>query len=89
MNYKPKLNPGDTASIYQKPFTNEDFEGNARLKKFLHAQEPDMEYWTVRLSERKGQPCRIVTRGRMNSICVEFEDGSRVITSRYAVRKRR
>ena len=44
-------------------------------------------FWHSRLSERKGQPCRILTRGRMNSILVEFEDGFKVITSRYAVRK--
>lgn len=36
---------------------------------------------------RKGQPCRVIARGRMNSILVEFEDGYRVVTSRYAVRK--
>lgn len=44
-------------------------------------------FWRARLPERKGQPCRVVSRGRMNSIMVEFPDGHRVITSRYAVRK--
>jgi hypothetical protein len=44
-------------------------------------------YWRSRLGERKGQRCRIVTSGKMNSILVEFEDGYRVITSRHAVRK--
>lgn len=43
-------------------------------------------YWRSRLPERKGHPCRVLARGRMNSILVEFEDGERVITSRYAVR---
>jgi len=28
----------------------------------------------------------VVTRGKMNSVLVEFEDRYRVITSRYAVR---
>lgn len=32
--------------------------------------------------------CRVVSRGRMNSICVEFEDGQREITSRNAIRAR-
>jgi hypothetical protein len=44
-------------------------------------------FWRARLPERKGQRCRVVARGRMNSIMVEFEDGYRVVTSRWAVRK--
>lgn len=44
-------------------------------------------YWRVNLPHRKGERCRIVARGTMNSVCVEFEDGDRVITSRYAVRR--
>jgi hypothetical protein len=43
-------------------------------------------YWNVKLPERKGQRCRILARGRMNSIMVEFEDGKRYIVSRRAVR---
>ena len=35
----------------------------------------------------KNRNCKVITKGRMNSICVEFENGERVITSRYAVRK--
>lgn len=35
---------------------------------------------------RKGQACRVVARGSLNSILVEFHDGWRVVTSRYAVR---
>lgn len=35
----------------------------------------------------KGKPCRIVAHGStMNSVLVEFEDGSRIVTSRRAVR---
>jgi len=44
-------------------------------------------FWKTRLPERKGQLCRIIARGKMNSALVEFEDGYKVITSRYAVRK--
>jgi hypothetical protein len=40
------------------------------------------------LGLRKGQPCRVVCRGAMNSALIEFEDGYRVITSRYGIRKR-
>lgn len=44
-------------------------------------------FWRSMLPERKGQPCAVLARGRMNSILVQFADGTRVITSRYAVRK--
>lgn len=43
----------------------------------------------VRLPERNGAPCRVLARGAMNSIQIEFEDGVRHIVSRYAVRKRK
>lgn len=47
--------------------------------------------WRVRtrLSERFGQPCKVLARGRMNSCLVEFEDGYQVITSRWYVRRRK
>jgi hypothetical protein len=44
-------------------------------------------YWKKWLPERNGESCKIISRGRMNSALVEFEDGFKVITSRYAVRK--
>jgi hypothetical protein len=47
-------------------------------------------YWRVRtrLAERFGQSCRVLMRGRMNTVVVEFEDGVRVATSRWYVRKK-
>lgn len=36
---------------------------------------------------RKGQRCRVLSRGKMNSCAVEFEDGHRAVTSRNALRK--
>jgi len=44
-------------------------------------------FWLTRLPGRKGQPCRVLARGRLNSCLVQFEDGVKVVTSRYAVRK--
>jgi hypothetical protein len=35
---------------------------------------------------RKGERCRVVCRGTMNSALVEFEDGYRVVTSRNGIR---
>ena len=48
-------------------------------------------YWRlhVRLGERYGKACRIVARGKMNAIEIEFADGTRHIASRYSVRRRR
>ena len=37
--------------------------------------------------ERKGQRCKVTARGKMNSCCVEFDDGFRMVTSRNAIRK--
>ena len=44
-------------------------------------------FWRTHLPERRGQACRVLARGKMNSILVIFEDGFRVVTSRYAVRR--
>lgn len=37
--------------------------------------------------DRKGQRCRVITRGTMNSALVEFEDGFQVVTSRGGLRR--
>ena len=36
---------------------------------------------------RKGQSCRILARGKMNSVLLEFADGYTMVTSGYALRK--
>lgn len=44
------------------------------------------------LPERKGQPCLVLARGRgpgPRNVMVEFQDGVRVVSSRFAVRRRR
>ena len=38
--------------------------------------------------ERKGQPCRVIVRAKMNSCLIEFEDGFKAVTSRNALRRR-
>lgn len=48
---------------------------------------PYVWFWRARHGERKGMRCRVWARGTMNSIGVEFEDGFRTVTSRYAVRR--
>jgi hypothetical protein len=32
--------------------------------------------------------CLVTARGEMNSCCVEFEDGYKMVTSRTAIRRR-
>ena len=36
---------------------------------------------------RKGQACRLLARGKMNSCLVEFADGFRMVTSRNSLRR--
>jgi len=48
---------------------------------------PYVWFWRVKLGDRKGQRCRVWAHGAMNSIGVEFEDGLRVVTARYAIRR--
>lgn len=43
-------------------------------------------WWRSKLPERKGERCRVLVHGRMNSVLVQFADGKRVVTSRHAVR---
>ena len=38
---------------------------------------------------RKGQPCAVLVRGKMNSCLVMFEDGFTAVTSRSALRRRK
>jgi len=35
----------------------------------------------------KGRGCDVVTRLKMNSVVLRFEDGEMLISSRYAIRK--
>lgn len=37
--------------------------------------------------DRKGQRCRMLARGRMNSAAIEFEDGFTAVVSRNALRR--
>jgi len=43
--------------------------------------------WKKWLPDRFGQLCRVLAVGKLNSALVEFEDGYKVITSRYEVRR--
>lgn len=49
---------------------------------FWHPQPPP-----GRTVDRKGARCRIVARGALGSVMVEFVDGFKVVCSRHAVRR--
>lgn len=44
-------------------------------------------FWKKWMPERRGQLCRVLRVGKMNSCLVQFQDGFKVIAIRYAVRK--
>lgn len=44
-------------------------------------------WWRKYRPEWKGRLCRVVARGKLNSVMIEFEDGTGAVTSRYAVRR--
>lgn len=37
--------------------------------------------------DRKGEQCRVIARGAMNSALIEFDDGYRVVTGRNGLRR--
>lgn len=41
--------------------------------------------WTP--GNRKGQRCQLLAVGRRNAVLVQFEDGTKYITSRYGLRR--
>lgn len=53
----------------------------------MEAEYPCVWRWKIRRPDRKGQRCRVLARGRLNSCLVEFPDGEKIVTSRYAVRR--
>lgn len=46
-------------------------------------------YWRIKKfrPDRYMHLCRVLARGSKNSCLIEFEDGERVITSRWNIRK--
>jgi hypothetical protein len=52
--------------VYQKPLTNEDFEGEAALIKkseIQHTSKPGYEYWYVRFLDEENKVLRLVNMG--------------------------
>jgi hypothetical protein len=53
----------------------------------IYAWGPRFVIPGIPVLDRKGQPCRIIARGRMNSALVEFADGEQFVVSRNALRR--
>lgn len=60
----------------------QDYQGelNQRRPKW-----PYVYFWNRQ--GRKGQPCDVLARGKMNSCLVRFPDGYTMVTSRNAIRR--
>ncbi len=71
------------AGILADPVLFGNFGGLALLVKPM----THIWFWKAKLGERNGELCRVLCRGKLNSALVEFADGFRVVTSRYAVRR--
>lgn len=72
------------------PVRLQGWPGCYQFKLFTPRAEPAFDhvwFWRAKLGDRKGQRCAVIARGKKGSVCVKFEDGSTVITSRHAVRK--
>lgn len=58
---------------------------------YVYAWGPRLKKWPatsrLRQLDRKGQRCRVVCRGAMNSALIEFRDGHQAVISRSALRK--
>ena len=50
---------------------------------------PYIYFWKKYRPELKDKPCRLIKTGKLNSVEIEFGNGERIITSRYALRKRK
>lgn len=53
----------------------------------MTAPAPQRYVYRWNRQDRKGQICTVLARGKMNSICVKFEDGYTMVTSGNAIRK--
>jgi hypothetical protein len=57
-------------------------EGAHVMPDFMH-----VDRWRKYRPDLFGKKCRVLVRSKMNSALVEFEDGTRHVVSRFALRK--
>ncbi|MEY4939619.1 MAG: hypothetical protein RIQ93_1354 [Verrucomicrobiota bacterium] len=86
LNWPPEADAARGSDAVRRSVAAERCRSGAVTGRML---PPGTYIWRLktRLPDRKGQWCRVLARGRLNSCLVEFNDGVRVVTSRWAVRK--
>jgi hypothetical protein len=70
-------------------FENQSAPAGLILPKPVKIPRPHAVWYIYRWNRmgRKGQMCRVLARGSMNSCLVEFDDKFKAITSRNALRR--
>jgi len=60
---------------------------------YVYSWGPRLKQWPksspLLQLDRKGEHCRVLARGALNSALIEFEDGAQAVVSRNALRKRK
>lgn len=56
---------------------------------YCYAWGPRLSIPGMPVLDRKGEPCDVIARGRMNSALVRFSDGFTAVVSRNALRRLR
>ena len=55
---------------------------------YVYVWGPRLKIPGMAVLGRKGQQCRVLARGKMNSALVEFADGEQYVVSRNALRRK-
>lgn len=55
---------------------------------YIYSWGPRLVVPGLPVLDRKGQACRVLVRGKMNTAMIEFEDGERHFVSRNALRRK-
>lgn len=58
---------------------------------YIYSWGPRIKNWPkdhpLKQLDRKGDRCKVIARGSMNSALIEFEDGEQAVVSRNALRR--
>lgn len=66
---------------------SQSLEGAMTPQLYRYAWGPRFRVPGLPVLDRKGDLCRVIARGRMNSALIEFADGERHVVSRNALRR--
>lgn len=60
---------------------------NPASAQYVYCWGPRFSVPGLAVLDRKGHPCKVLVRSRMNSALIEFADGTRHVVSRNALRR--